>query len=377
MQRADTGKENKAFRRFLYAAAALLFALSITLTAQTKQPAFDVRQIAHGVYALIRREPPSLWFNPNNVFIIGKKDVIVVDSNISSEYTREVLAALRDLTDKPVKYVINTHWHEDHIIGNRVYRDAFPDVRFIGQRSTLTDLPSIGAKNRQGSLQNGRGFIDALKGAVEHGKDLAGQDITDEERLGYQSDIKLVGSYLAESNAFDIILPTILVDKKLEITQDKRKVEIMFLGRAHTGADLVVYLPAEKIAASGDLVVYPVPLIGSTSYPLEYAATLKKLLALDTKIIVPGHGPVMRDKTYIRSMIDLLDSISLQVTAAVKQGYTLDRTRKEIDLEQFRKIFAGDSQHKSFIFKNYVTLPAVEAAFRQLSENKAGQGSVQ
>ena len=355
----------KAFRYyFLFIVAAGFF---LTSTAAASSPNFDVQRVTDGVYALIRKEPASLWFNPNNVFIIGDEYAIVVDSNISSEYSREVLSELRKLTDKPVRYVVNTHWHEDHIIGNRVYREAFPNVQFIGHRSTLTDLPTIGAGNRKGSLQNGRGFVGQLEALLEKGENLEQKKITDEERHGYASDIKLVSSYLAESPRFEIVLPTVLVDDRLEIKQGKRRIEILFLGRAHTAADLVVHLPDEKIAITGDLIVHPVPLVGSTSYPLEYGATLEKLRGLNARTFIPGHGPVMRNDIYLRSMIGLLNSIKQQTEAAAKRGETLQQMRMSVDLEEFRKIFAGDSQHKSLVFRNYVTLPAVAAAHKQLN----------
>lgn len=344
-----------------------VFVFCIAAPVEAMKSNFEVEKLGKGIYALIRTEPASLWFNPNNIFIIGDEYAIVVDSNISSEYTREVLTALKKLTDKPVKYVINTHWHEDHIIGNRVYRDAFPGVQFIGHRSTLTDLPTIGASNRKGSLQNGRGFVGLLESKIEKGEDLAGQKLTDEERTGYSSDINLVSSYLAESSNFEIILPTVLVDDRLELKQDKRRIEILYLGKAHTGADLVVFLPDEKIAITGDLIVHPVPLVGSTSYPLEYGATLEKLRELKAKVYVPGHGPVLRDNAYLTSMIALMNSIKRQAEASAKRGETLEKMRASVDLEEYRKLFAGDSQHKGFIFKNYVTLPAVAAAYRQLN----------
>lgn len=361
-----------------FAKLALAFGVGLALpillagqAANAKQN-FKVEKIADGIYAVIRTEPASLWFNPNNVFIIGKRDVIVVDSNITSEHTREVLAELRKLTDKPVKYVVNTHWHEDHIIGNRVYRDAFPGVQFIGHRSTLTDLPAIGEANRKGSLQNGRGFVGLLEGKLEKGENLAGQKLTEEERLGYSSDIDLVSMYLAESKSFEIILPPVLVDDRLDISQDKRRIEIRYLGKAHTGADLIVYLPNEKLAITGDLIVHPIPLVGSTSYPLDYASTLETLLALDAKVMIPGHGPVMRDATYLKSMIGLLNSIKLQAEASTARGETLEQMRKSFDLEEFRRRFAGESQHKSLIFRNYVTMPATAAAHKHLAaESKA------
>ena len=360
------GKRRNGMLRILILAAVFAAAAFGQGTAQEKR--FTVERLADGVYALVRKEPPSLWFTPNNVFIIGRDGVVVVDSNITSEQTREVLAELRHITDKPVKYVVNTHWHEDHIIGNRVYRDAFPDVKFVGHRSTLKDLPEIGGANRVSSLQNGRGFVGLVEGKLEKGENLAGQPLTDEERLGYASDIKLITAYLAESKDFEIILPTVLVDDRLELDLGDRKIEVLHLGRAHTGADLVLRLPKENIVVAGDLLVHPVPLVGSTSYPLEYAATLERLRALNAKTIVPGQGPVMRDNSYLNAMIELLASIKKQTEAAFARGETLEQMRQSIDLEPFRKRFAAGSQHKSLIFKNYVTLPAVAAAFRQLSE---------
>ena len=348
----------------------LLLGWLVLFSHQSFAQDFKVQKINQDIYVIIRQEPPSLWFNPNTIFIIGKKDVIVVDSNISSKYTQEVLAELKKITNKPVRYVVNTHWHEDHIIGNRVYREAFPEVEFIGHESTLKDLPEIGAENRKGSVTNGQGFINALKKAIETNKNFAGQAMTEEERLGYGSDIKLVESYLAESANFQIILPTKIVKDRLELNDGKRKIEIKFLGKAHTGGDLVVHLPQEKIVISGDLTVFPIPLIGSTSYPLEYGATLENLIKLKAKIIIPSHGNVMRDDTYIRLMIRLLNSIKTQCEASFTKGETLEQMRKSVNLEEFRKLFAGDSQHKSFVFQNYVFLPATAAAYKQLTEKK-------
>ena len=361
----------KAWYKTLLFSIAAVFVFIGTAAASAN---FTVQKVGKGVYVLVRKEPASLWFNPNNIFIIGSEYAIVVDSNISSEYTREVLAELKKITNKPVKYVVNTHWHEDHIIGNRVYRDAFPDVQFVGHRSTLTDLPTVGASNRKGSVQNGRGFVGQLEARIEKGENFEGNKLTDEEKNGYTSDIALVSSYLAESTKFEIIMPTVLVDDRLELKQGRRSIDILFLGRAHTGGDLVVWLPDEKIALTGDLVVHPVPLVGSTSYPLEYASTLEKLLALNAKTWIPSHGPVMHDNGYIKSMVALMNSIKHQTEAAAKRGETLEQMRKSVDLEEFRKVFAGDSQHKSFIFKNYVTLSAVAAAYKQLN-TKAAAGN--
>lgn len=349
---------------FIIFGQSLFFANEVNLQ-QQPQPEFDVQKLAEGVYAVIRRDVPGLWFNPNNVFIIGDKDVIVVDSNISSASTKDILAALKKLTNKPVKYVINTHWHEDHIIGNRVWRDVFPGVEFIAHESTLKDLPAIGLANRKQAIEGVPGLTKLLKNQIEKKKDLSGNDLTEEGRISYEHDIKILEQYTLESSNFQTVMPTITVKDKLTLKHGKRIIDIKYLGRAHTAADLVIHLPNEGILITGDLIVFPVPLVGSTSFPIEYVATLEKLLSLKHTILVPGHGPVMRDDLYAKQLIQLLTSIKQQTESAITRGETLEQTRKSVNLDELKKQFAGDSPVKGFIFDNYVTSSGVAAAYKE------------
>ncbi len=338
--------------------------------ARKAQDAFEVQKVADGVYAAIRKEPLGLWFEANNVFIINNDDVIVVDSNISIASTKDIIAALRKLTSKPVRYVINTHWHEDHIIGNQVWREAFPGVEFIGHASTQIDFPATGAANRKQAIEGGPGLVKLMRESLEKNKSLGGGELTDEERAGYAETARLIERYVAEAPQFRIVLPTLAVEDHLTLHRGDRVIEVRHLGRAHTAADLVVHLPRENITIAGDLVVWPVPLVGSTSYPADYGATLEKLLALRPAIIVPGHGPVMRDDAYVKQIVRLLTSIKQQVEAAVARGETLEQTRKSVNIEEFRRAFAGDSKFKAFVFANYVTGPAVTAAFREAASKR-------
>jgi alkyl sulfatase BDS1-like metallo-beta-lactamase superfamily hydrolase len=133
-RRSRAGQLLKRSGLALVAALALTPAVSAKPTLADPSPApgsastqnlsasFDLQKVAEGVYAAIRKEPPGLMFNANVVFIINDDDVVVVDTNIMPSSAREALAALRKLTTKPVKYVVNTHWHPDHISGNQVGR---------------------------------------------------------------------------------------------------------------------------------------------------------------------------------------------------------------------------------------------------------------
>jgi len=353
--------------RLIVVFALLGAAVLSPLNAQTPAPAFEFQKLADGVYAVIRQEPVGLGVDANNLFIVDDDGVVVVDSNFGPSSTRSVLAALRKVTSKPVQVVINTHPHDDHVLGNKVYRDAFPDAEFIGHPFLKEYLPGRGAANRKSQVENLPGFAAAIKEALGKGTNLGGQPVTPDERAGYESDLRLIDAYLKDAPSFADVLPTRTVNDRLTLTRGSRTIDILHLGRGHTAADLVVHLPREGIVATGDLVVFPVPLVGGDqSYVSEWSGTIEKVIGLNPTVIVPGHGPVMRDTTYMRLVADLFASITSQVRAAAGAGQTLEQVRKAVDLAQFRQQFAGDSQLKRFLFANYVTGPAVAAAYREL-----------
>ena len=328
---------------------------------------FEVQRLADGVYAVVRREPPSLYFESNSVFIIGDSDVIVVDAQFSLETTREVLVALRTLTDKPVRWVINTHGHDDHVTGNQVYRDSFPGVEFIAQRATRDSMVIAGPAKRDAFLRSLPGTIAFFHRSLSEGKGPDGAPITAEERAGFASDSAIGARFLAEASGLESVPATRVVEERLVLHQGARTVEILWLGLGHSAGDLVVNLPAERIVVAGDLVVAPVPLVGSTSHPAAFGRTLARLRALRPAVIVPGHGPVQRDDRHVAEVQRMLESIAAQVAAAVSRGDSLPAARQSVRLDEFRERFAGDSKLQRFVFENYVSIPAVAAAFADAS----------
>ncbi len=326
---------------------------------------FDLQQIGDGVYAVIRKDPPGLMCDGNSLIIVNDDDVVVVDS---PESTHAMIAALRRLTPKPVKYVINTHWHDDHITGNQLFKDAFPGVEFIAHAAVREYLPTTGAANRKQMIEGAPQGVEMLRKLLAQSKSLSGADITPEERASYTSDIALVEQYLAVVPGSPMVLPTVAVEESLTLYRGRRTIEIRHLGRSHTSGDLVVFLPQDRIVAAGDLVIWPVPLVGGEqSHIADWAASLDRLRALQPAIIVPGHGPVLRDETYVRMMGELFTSIATQTAAAVARGKTLDETRKMVNLDEFKNRFGGDSQLRRVLFSYYVTGPGVTAAYRDAS----------
>jgi cyclase len=194
----------------------LLLVSLFPITARAQTGAFETVKVADGIYAAIRKEPPGLTTNANSVFIINDEDVIVVDTTLTPGTARELLTALRKLTDKPVRYVINTHWHDDHIMGNQVFRDAFPLADFIAHARTLEYLPSTGLENRKQALsEHGYPqFIKALRSRLEKGESRPGVPLNDEERATLSSDITIAEAYMRENPSARVVLPTVTLENR-------------------------------------------------------------------------------------------------------------------------------------------------------------------
>ena len=169
-----------------------LLVTTLIIPALQEPERFEIQKLTDGVYASIRREPVGLGVDANNVFIVDDDGIVVVDTNFGATSTRQVIAALKKISPKPVKYVVNTHWHDDHVLGNQAYRDAYPGVQFVAHEATREYLPGRGAAARKAQIQNLPGFAGALRDALAQKKNLAGASITDDEQAGYSSDLRMI-----------------------------------------------------------------------------------------------------------------------------------------------------------------------------------------
>lgn len=325
------------------------------------EPGFRLETLAPGVHAAVRADPPGLMVDANCLFIVNDSDVVVVDA---PEASTELIAALKRITGKPVRYLVNTHWHDDHVIGNARWREAYPGIQFIAHGTLRDYLPGTGAKNRAGMIDGAPQAAAQMQQLMDQGKNLAGQPISEEERQSYTSDIALVANYMKVVPGTADVLPDLSPSADLVLQRGTRRIEVRRAGRGHTESDLVVWLPQERILASGDLVVWPVPLVGGEqSHVAGWDLALQQLLALQPAMTLPGHGPVQRDDAYLRQLRDLFADIKAKVADARGRGLDLAAARKEITLDDWRRRFAGDSPVRNALFRRYVTGPALQSAW--------------
>jgi cyclase len=327
---------------------------------------FRVEEVGAGVHALVRTKPVGFLNDCNVVFIINDDDVVVVDTNLTPASAEASIAALRRLTSKPVRFVVNTHWHVDHVSGNQVYRREYPGVEFIGHRQVREDLLAKGATNRRDMGEQGRQFAETMRQQVADGESLTGAAISDAERASYAADLALIDELVGAIPAIEIVPPTLVVDDRLRLIRGRRTIDIVRLGRSHTHGDLAVVLPDEGVVVTGDLLTGPIPIVGGDqSFVADWIGSLEHLLELPARVFVPGHGPVYRDQAQARLLRDFLKQVDAHATSAIARGLSLDEARQTLDVEAFRTAMAGKDQALRVLFSNYGSGPALTAAFRE------------
>jgi cyclase len=353
----------------------LLALLLIAAAAHAAEPKkYEVQKLAEGVHAFVWSDPLADPIESNALIVINDEDVLVVDSSLFPSSARLVIGEIRKFTPKPVRYVVNTHWHDDHVLGNLAYREAFPAVEFIAHANTRKDIAEQVYAVQPEIIERYRGDLVKIRRALETGKTSKGETVTDERRKLFESYIPLLERYLAEIGPVNArpILPDLLLEDRLTLQRGARTIEIRHLGRGNTRGDVVVWLPQEKILAAGDLVVNPIP-FGIGSYYREWITTLGALREIPAQTIFLSHGPVQRDKAYIDTVRGLLESLVSEVQQEAKRGATLEEVQQKVTLAEWKAKLAGENKDWQQAFDAYFVKPAVERVYRQ--EKGEGEGA--
>jgi len=341
----------------------LLLAWQPLLQAQGRRP-IEMVKVADGVYAFIDHHATREVVFGNSTVVIGDDGVLVFDSNQLPSLARKVLAEIRRLTDKPVRYVVNSHWHWDHTMGNEVYREAFPQAEIIAHPETRREGDIETRRSLERMANRTPEFLKMLKDGLSTGKHSDGKAMTAHEKVRLAQAISDVETYYPEFKTARYLSPTLTFEQKLTLHLGKREIQLLHVGKGNTAGDVVAYLPQEKILLTGDLLVHPIPYSFGSFLP-EWVQTLTKLSELEVAVIVPGHGPVQRDKEYLRLVMSLLESVVKQVRESVKRGLNLEETRKALNLDSFRSRLASNDPERNHAFENYFVRPATERMWQQ------------
>jgi cyclase len=279
---------------------------------------FDIRKIADGVWAAVAA--PAYKVNCNTAIIEIDDGVMIVDTHSKPSAARVIVEHLRTLTAKPVRYVVNTHFHWDHWHGNEVYPKAYPGAEIVSNQITREAMVRKGLKRIQDHVRTVPADIRKLEADIKaaHG----------DARVKLENDLRLARAYLAEVSALEPALPTIAFEDTMKLYRRDREIQLLHLGRAHTEGDVFVYLPKEKVVITGDALIGWTPYMGD-GYPEDWADTLDRLARLDFTHIIMGHGePAGREwlATFRGYVHDMVEAVRREVAA----GATLDEVKQRV-----------------------------------------------
>jgi glyoxylase-like metal-dependent hydrolase (beta-lactamase superfamily II) len=303
---------------------------AVAFHAQTApQAAYRFQQIAPGIYSAIGTGTVNA--GSNSAVIVNRDDVVIVDSHISPESASVMLREIKAITDKPVRYLINTHFHYDHTNGNQVFG---PEVDIIGHeytRARLTD-PAYTQKGMLGALLTGiPRQVDDLRAKAAAEADGAARAKLDQQ-------LQVQSAFAASLETLTVTPPNVTLDDRMTIVRGDREIRLLYLGRGHTGGDVVAYLPKERVLCSGDLLVNGIANLVD-GYVNEWPATLDKLAALDFDDDIPGHGEPFKGKERIAWFQAYLQDLWRQASRLHEAHVPSEDAARRIDMTAHRTHF--------------------------------------
>ena len=152
-----------SLNRWIGAIAAMFLVLffATALGAQSATEPYSIVKMAEGVYGFAWDDQAGP--EPNMLIVVNDDDVLLVDSSMYPSSARAVVSEIRKLTPKPVRYLVNTHWHDDHLFGNSVIQEAWPDVRIIAHANTRIDATSKAFGSTPKVLEDRIALIDKYR----------------------------------------------------------------------------------------------------------------------------------------------------------------------------------------------------------------------
>lgn len=311
--------------------AALRAAEARAQAATAPDSLFDVDQVADGIYAAVARPEPVI--NCNAAIFENANDLLIVDTHSKPSAAAALVAQLRSITSKPVRYVVNTHFHFDHVGGAPQYRKMAPQADFIS--STVTRgliAESAGGRFKQA--------VEAFRKSADDAERQAAAARTPREREHYLRAAGETRAFLGELQSYSFELPNVTFDENLVIHDKAHELHLAFRGRGHTAGDIVVFCPAKKVLASGDLLHGFLPYIGD-GYPREWPRTLRALAEFPFEHVIGGHGGVQHTRERLGQEAAFLEELTEAVASGKAQGRTVEQLQAAITPATLKSLGSG------------------------------------
>ncbi len=315
---------------------------------------------------LIRQAKPFHLQPIGNVTVIDQADgLVLVDCGGSPGSARRIISLIRGVSAKPVKAVILTHWHGDHVLGLSEILKAWPTARTIATTATQAHLSDPKAMNTPGrpDPKANAAMLARYRAFAAYCRQQAGAATEPAFQAGWAAGARVFNQYARDMDGALTFAPREAFDDALLIDDPDQPVVAQFLGRANTDGDAIVRLPRQNLIITGDLLVAPIP-FGYGGYPSEWLAALKSIIAMDWIRLIPGHGAPMNDSDYLIRVGSLLEG-ARNGAKALPAGTPQSEARTKVDLSARGKWFTGGDPWLDHWFRTYWSDPILDSAWKE------------
>ncbi len=233
--------------------------------------------------------------DPNTGIVVGDDCVMVIDTQATPVMAQDVIRRIREVTDKPIRYVVLSHYHAVRVLG----ASGYAPEHVIASRDTYDLIVERGAQDMQSEIER----FPRLFRAVE--------------------------------SVPGLTWPTLVFDRRMTLWLGKLRVEIMQLGRGHTKGDTVVWLPEDRVLFSGDLVEYEATPYTGDAYLTDWPATLDAIAALEPRALVPGRGASLQTPDAVRAGLAGTRAFIAAMFESVKAGAAAGKDLRTVYRETY------------------------------------------
>lgn len=237
--------------------------------------------------------------DPNTGIIIGDDAVLVADTQATPAMAADVIRRIREVTDKPIKYVVLTHYHAVRVLGASAYQPQ----QILASQDTYNLIVERGEQDKLSEI----GRFPRLFCNVE----------TVPEGLTW---------------------PTLTFTGKMTLWLGKLEVQLLQLGRGHTKGDTVVWLPGEKTLLSGDLVEFDATPYAGDAYFKDWPKTLDNIASLEPLALLPGRGPALKGRDQVRMGLEVTHAFVCDLYRSVTEGVGAGKDLKTVYRETYNRL---------------------------------------
>ena len=282
---------------------------------------FTIEKVADGIYAALAK--PAALTNSNAAIFVLSRDVLVVDAHSKPSAAASLIAQIKkEVTDKPVRYLVNSHFHWDHTQGDQAYKEANSQVQIIASDTTKQLMTQLQRNRLKESLDSVPELIDAAKARLGRAK-------TQQERDWANDQLRQLTAYQQEMKSYPLELPTVTFAKTHLIKDASGDLELAFNGKAHTAGDIQVFSPSKRVVASGDAIIGFLPNLND-GYPRSWPKTIDTVASWKFDHIIGGHGPVQNGRERMTQFRNYIEDLTARVERAKKAGTPLVELQKQI-----------------------------------------------